>query len=461
MMRLVRIAAFAALAAVILIGGSAALIAFNQDRIVAYVLASVRTRTGVEIIPRASSVHLGTHLVVVLDQPQVLDNGHEIVKLKSIRALISYHRIFTGTGLPLYRLTATSPEITLPVTATNTAAIALPRPGTPTIDALEEALQALSRICWRVEAVDAAVRYADGVDFANHVGIVAYRTRREPFRWRLGFSGALLEAPVPGAQVSGKFILGHGENSRPGEFGHGEVWTWNVPLEGFEVEGFSLVGTIQNDVKFLLHDDGSVSGQTESDAQKLVLASTRLAAPIDLGAYSLHTGFEITEGKYAFTKIVLRRVNTTVLSGSTELLLSPSKKIGAGDSSRRIPFRRGRAQTAPAVGPPSADRHGRYAQPAQTRQSDGRRRDAGGRTRRNQNAAPRDDSQEPGGDRHRRGHRVRDSRGHETAAGRGSERAADLLERLADDHARQREVRQLRGARPSRQRQSRQRRRGR
>jgi AsmA-like C-terminal region len=330
MMRLVRIAAFTALAVVIVIGGSAALIAFNQDRIVAYVLASVRTRTGVEIIPRASSVHLGTHLVVVLDQPQVLDNGHEIVKLKSIRALISYHRIFTGTGLPLYRLTATSPEITLPVTATNTPEIVLPRPGTPTIDALEEALQALSRICWRVEAVDAAVRYADGVDFANHVGIVAYRTRREPFRWRLGFSGALLEAPVPGAQVSGKFTLGQGENSRAGEFGHGEVWTWNVPLEGFEVEGFSLVGTIQNDVKFLLHDDGTVSGQTESDAQKLVLASTRLAAPIDLGAYSLHTGFEITDGKYAFTKIVLRRVNTTVLSGSTELVLSPSKRSELG-----------------------------------------------------------------------------------------------------------------------------------
>jgi hypothetical protein len=51
-MRLVRIAAFTALAVVIVIGGSAALIAFNQDRIVAYVLASVRTRTGVEIIPR-------------------------------------------------------------------------------------------------------------------------------------------------------------------------------------------------------------------------------------------------------------------------------------------------------------------------------------------------------------------------------------------------------------------------
>src|SRR5277367_160407 len=177
MMRLVRIAAFAALAAIILIGGSAALIAFNQDRIVTYVLASVRARTGVEIIPLASSVHLGTHLVVVLDQPQVLDNGHEIVKLKSIRALISYHRIFTGTGLPLYRLTATSPEITLPVASTNPAAFSIPRPGTPMIDALQDSLHALTRICWRVEADDATVRYSDGSPVADHVGIVAFRTR--------------------------------------------------------------------------------------------------------------------------------------------------------------------------------------------------------------------------------------------------------------------------------------------
>ena len=151
-MRLLRIAAISALIFAVLIGGTAALIAANQERIVAYVLASVRNRTGVDIIPRSSSVHLSTHLVVVLDQPQVIDNGHEIVKLKSLSAIVSYHSIFVSTGLPLYRLTATQPDITLPVTQTNTAAISVPRPGTPMIDAMQDSLHALSRICWRVEA---------------------------------------------------------------------------------------------------------------------------------------------------------------------------------------------------------------------------------------------------------------------------------------------------------------------
>ncbi len=329
-MRLLRIAALSALVLAVLIGGSAVLIAVNQQRIVAYVLASVRNRTGVDIIPRASSVHLSTHLVVVLDHPQVIANGQEIVKLKSLSAIISYHSIFVSTGLPLYRLTAIQPDITLPVTQTNAATISFPRPGTPLIDALQDALHALSRICWRVEAVDATVRYADSTEVANHVGIVAYHTRHDPYRWLLGFSGALVGTPVSGARVAGKFSLGIGMNSPAGEFAHGAVWTWDVPLEGIEVEGFALVGTVQSTVKFLLHDDGSVTGDTEAESEKLMLVSKRLVAPENLGAYSLRTTFEITDGKYAFRNIVLRHVNTPVLSGDTELVAPQSNQPELG-----------------------------------------------------------------------------------------------------------------------------------
>jgi hypothetical protein len=329
-MRLARIAAVSALLLVILVGGSAGLILSNQARLVVYVLASIHKRTGVEIIPRASSVHLSTHLIVVLDQPQVIENGHEIVKLKSLSATISYHSIFTGTGLPLYRLTADSPEITLPVTATHAAAVSVPRPGTPTIDALQDTLHSLARICWRVDTIDASVRYADGVPLANHVRIVAYRTRREPSRWRLGFSGALLGARVSGAQFSGKFSLGTSSSSRPGEFGHGEVWTWNVPLEGIEAEGFTLAGAVQSTLKYSLRDDGSVTGEIDAGAKDLVLKSARLAAPQDLGEYSLRAGFDITDGKYAVNQIVLRHVNTPILSANTELVGPESEKPRLG-----------------------------------------------------------------------------------------------------------------------------------
>ena len=329
-MRLVRIAALSALIVAAVLGASAALIVVNQSRIVVGVLASVRNRTGVDIIPRASSVHLGTHLIVVLDQPQVIANGHEIVNLKSLRAIVSYHSIFVRSGLPLYRLTATSPEITLPVTSSDAAAVPIPRPGAQTINALQDVLHALARIAWRVDTIDATVRYADGAELANHVGIVAYRSHREPFLWRLGFKGSLLGSPVSGAQISGKINLGAGKHSRPGEFAHGQLWTWDVPLDGIEAEGFGLAGAIQGSLKFSLHDDGSMTGVTDAGAQKLLLKSQRLAAPVDLGDYSLHAGFEITGGKYAVTQIVLSKVNTAVLSGDTELLGPDSEKPELG-----------------------------------------------------------------------------------------------------------------------------------
>ena len=329
-MRLVRIAALSALILAIVASGSAALILLNQSRIVVYLLASVRNRTGVDIIPRASSVQLGTHLIVVLDQPQVIDNGREIVRLKSLRAIIGYHSIFVSTGLPLYRLTATNPEITLPVNSSDTGAIPVPRPGAATIVALHDVLQALGRIAWRVETIDAKVRYADGAELADHVGIVAYRTRRDPLLWSVGFSGALLGSPVPGAKIAGKIVLGSGKKLASGEFARGQLWTWDVPLDGVEAEGFSLAGTFQNSVKFLLHNDGSLTGTTDAGAQKLLLKSARLPAPQDLGQYSLHADFDITDGKYAITQIVLRRVNQPVLSAETELVGPASEKPELG-----------------------------------------------------------------------------------------------------------------------------------
>src|SRR5258708_25703817 len=207
-MRLARIAALLGFLTAVLVGGSAALIAFNQSRIVVYVLASVRNRTGVDIIPRSSSVHLGTHLIVVLDEPQVIAGGHEIVKLKSLKAIISYHSIFTATGLPLYRLTATNPEITLPIASSEASAMPVPRPGPQAIDQINEVLHSLARIAWNVEALDATVRYADGTPLAEHVEVTAYRTRREPNRWRIGFAATMLAPSMSGAKESGREAAG-------------------------------------------------------------------------------------------------------------------------------------------------------------------------------------------------------------------------------------------------------------
>ena len=73
----------------------------------------------------------------------------------------------------------------------------MPRPGAQSISALQDVLHALARIARRVDTIDATVRYADGAELANHVGIVAYRTRREPFLWWLGFRVRYLERRFP------------------------------------------------------------------------------------------------------------------------------------------------------------------------------------------------------------------------------------------------------------------------
>ena len=318
-MRLARIAALLGVLALVLIAGSAALIAFNQSRIVVYVLASVRNRTGVDIIPHSSSVHLSTHLIVVLDHPQVIANGHEIVKLKSLKAIISYHSIFTATGLPLYRLTAINPEITLPVEPSKAYTIPVPRPGPQVIDALNDVMHSLARIAWNVEALDATVHYADGTPLAEHVELTAYRTHREPNRWRIAFDATMLTAQVSGAQVSGRVSAGTSNATPPGEFAHGELWTWNVPLKEIEVEGLALVGALEARLKFKVHTDGSLTGAADAEAQSLLLKGDRLPEPIELGGYSLHAALDMTDRDYALTKIILRRVNTPLLSGDTVL----------------------------------------------------------------------------------------------------------------------------------------------
>ena len=66
--------------------------------------------------------------------------------------------------------------------------------------------------------------------------------------------------------------------------------------------------------------------------EKLMLVSTRLAAPEDLGAYSLRAGFEITDDKYAVTQDRFAPRQHSVLSGDTELVAPDSDKPLSSES---------------------------------------------------------------------------------------------------------------------------------
>src|SRR5580692_3664169 len=106
---------------------TAAVIYFNQHRIVVAVLGSVKQQTGIDIVPARAHLYLTDHLLVELEQPRVMSGNHEIVTLKKIRAVVNFRTIFTN-GLPLRELDLEGPELTVPFDATSTGSGQLPRP---------------------------------------------------------------------------------------------------------------------------------------------------------------------------------------------------------------------------------------------------------------------------------------------------------------------------------------------
>ncbi|HEY6421228.1 MAG TPA: AsmA-like C-terminal domain-containing protein [Candidatus Binataceae bacterium] len=317
-MRFGRIAAIGLAVLVLILGASAALILHNQAKIVSAVLASVKARSGIEITASASHVLLHNHLVVVLDQPHVATDGGELVKLQSLRVVISYHSILFNKGLPLYALILEHPEVTLPVAVDQTKMIAVPKPDSESVKGMLEALDALARIAWRVDAVEGSVRWADGSAGAEHIGLLAFRQRRSPRLWRIAFDATVSRAPFVGTRLAGRMRVGGGR-TRPHEVGVGRLWFWNTPVAGPLAEGLQASAMTQGTLNFALADDGSTTGRGDFGAKNVQLKGARITQPIVLGDFSLNTEFAISEGGYALRKLTLSNVGKPVLSGDSEI----------------------------------------------------------------------------------------------------------------------------------------------
>jgi hypothetical protein len=315
-MRFGRIAAIGLALVILILGAFAELILHNQDKIVSAALASVKARSGIDITASASHVLLQNHLVVVLDQPHVASGGVELVKLQSLRVVISYHSLLFSKGLPLYALILENPEVTLPVAPYQSKVIAVPKPDAESVKGMLEALGALSRVAWRVDTVEGSVRWADGSAGAEHIGLLAYRQRRTPRIWQISFDAIVTRAPFNGAHLAGRVRVG---NRSQNQVAIGRLWFWGAPLAGPLAAGLEASTMTEGTLNFGLQDDGSATGHGEFGAKNVQLKGARLAAPIMLGDFSLNTEFAISEGGYALRKLTLSNVGKQVLSGESEL----------------------------------------------------------------------------------------------------------------------------------------------
>ncbi len=318
-MRIVRIVVPIVIALAVLAGTATALLVENQERLIGAVLASVRARTGVDIVPRAARLRLGGHLHLILDQPRISRDGHEIARLDSLTAIVTYHSLLFSSGLPLYALKLNRPTVTLPVTLAEREAIAVPRPDAESMKGVLGALEALRRAAWRIEIVDGSADFADAKNAVKHFSLVAFRKRLHPHLWHVALDATIAHEPIVGARFAARIRMGEGGNLAQHEVLHGRCWFWNFPLDNPLAAGLAFATALQGSFGFAVSDDGSVTGLGDLGLRHAQIRGARLAKAITLGDYYLSAGLTISAGRYSISGLTVKQVGQPVLSAESEL----------------------------------------------------------------------------------------------------------------------------------------------
>ncbi len=318
-MRIVRIALPIVIALAMVVGTAMAVLLENQERLIGAVLTSVRARTGVDIAPRAARLHLGGHLHIILDEPRVSRDGHELVRLESLTAVVTYHSLLFSSGLPLYVLKLDHPTVTLPVTLAERETISVPRPDAETMKGVLGALEALRRAAWRIEIVEGSAKFADAQDALKHFSLVAFRKRLHPRLWLVALDATIAHAPIVGARIAARIRMGEGGNLAQHEIFHGRWWFWNIPLVNPLAAGLEFAAGLQGSFGLAVSEDGSVTGLGDFGFRLAQIRGPRLTKAIELGDYYLNAGLTVSAGRYSISGLTLKQVGQPVLSAESEL----------------------------------------------------------------------------------------------------------------------------------------------
>jgi AsmA-like C-terminal region len=319
-MKALRIVGLALLVVALLIGGVAAFLMSNQDRVVRYVLEQVRARTGLQIAVANARIRFQSHLVVELDEPTVLSGEHELVKVSSARAVISYHSILFTHGLPLYALVLVQPDITVPVNPGAIASAPLPRPGVEAVQAMLIALRDLGKISWRIEMIDATARDPGGTPIVDQVGVLAYHRHFDSRLWFAHFDARVVYKPLSGTRIAGSLRAGFGRRTPAHQIASGKLWFWNAELA--PVTGGAAIrasGRVAGNLGFTLNDRGDASASGDIGVTGLTLSGSDLSGREELGDYSLRAVIDASPIKLAISEITLHHGGAEVITGKSEI----------------------------------------------------------------------------------------------------------------------------------------------
>ncbi len=338
-MKIFRFAAIVLLILVVLIGGIAAALLANQGRIMHAVLDGVKQRTGYDITASATHIRLSSHLILEFEQPRVSRDGHELGKLESVRAVVSYHSIFISEGMPLYSLVLVRPEFKLPKQAGFAMTTPLPHVGAELVDTIVRLLNGLERAAWRIETIDAKVRDADGNILFDQLGVLAFRRHRQAQIWRVGFSVRVIQAPFDGIRATGAIRVAAKEQEPDHQIAGVSLYFWNDDINRASFSTAKIEGHVSGNAKFSISEDGSATGSLNVGVIGLLLSSRDSGVPENLGGYSLSVNFSETADAVKIDSLRLLHEQTVLAKGNASLTgLTGQKQVLAVEMSAGVPL---------------------------------------------------------------------------------------------------------------------------
>ncbi|HUY26347.1 MAG TPA: AsmA-like C-terminal domain-containing protein [Candidatus Binataceae bacterium] len=319
-MRILRLATIVLVSTVVVLAAAAVGIYLNRARLVDAMLVAVKNRTGLEIAYATPHLHLRDHLVIDLDHPHVVGGYDEVVTLARIRATISYHALLFSHGIPLTALTLDSPDITVPMSASDLAAVPLPRPGAEAVQGLLIPLHDLGNVAWRIEITNATVRDSSGVAVVDRVGMTAYRKHWDSAVWHVSFDARVVRQPIAGLRIAGHLRGGVGRETPRHQVASGKIMYWNAALDALTAKGvLHADGESAGKIVFALADDGSASGNAELSVKQLALSGKDLTGADRLGGYSASFEFVASPGVSTLSRLVINHGGAEILSGDGQV----------------------------------------------------------------------------------------------------------------------------------------------
>jgi len=317
--KLLRIALLTVLTLVIIAGGFAVFLYRNQDQLVKLMLARVDDATGLHVSIAGSSLEFRSHLVLLLQAPEVYRDGIEVARFNRVIAWVSYHNLIRQQGLPLRRLRLEQAMLTAPANALAGGAAVIPRLDGELRQSIAAIFAALGGVTQRLEISDGTVKQAGAGALAEGINLTVYHRRSHANRWYLHFEGSWMAGKLAGVRVGGAIAYGRDRRLPQDIILHGELRGGDSAMRKVRIATLTLNEHATAWLRFALRRDGRLSGNVSATLRDVELQGERSTAPVALGDFALHFPFEAGSASFDIPALVLERNQTRILQAKLRL----------------------------------------------------------------------------------------------------------------------------------------------